>query len=90
MTSYHRCPKCSSPDMIDGAYVADAQGIRVVVGVDSHPDRGRLQEPASTRVHASLCGACGYVELYANQPRELLEVYLRSTAASRPTHVGGP
>lgn len=89
MTSYHRCSKCSSPDMVDGAYVADAQGIRIVIGVDSHPDRGKLLEAASTRIHAALCGSCGFVELYANKPRELLDVYLQAATTSRPTHVGG-
>lgn len=73
--SYHRCPKCASRSMVDGAWVAPAQGTRVVVGVDRHPDRGPLPRPMSTRVHASVCGQCGYVELYANKPGELYEAY---------------
>ena len=90
MSTYHRCTKCNSADMIDGAFVADAQGVRVVVGVDVHPDKGRLERPASTRLHASVCGSCGYVELYANQPRELLEAYSRPARGkeARPAHRG--
>jgi predicted nucleic-acid-binding Zn-ribbon protein len=73
--SYHRCPKCASPNMVDGAWVAPAQGTRIVVGIDRHPDRGPLPHPMSTQVHACVCGACGYVELYANKPGELYEAY---------------
>jgi predicted nucleic-acid-binding Zn-ribbon protein len=82
--SYHRCPKCASTQMVDGAWVAPAQGTRVVVGVDRHPDRGALPRPMSTQVHASVCGACGYVELYANQPRELYEAYRRAESSPSP------
>lgn len=75
MTHAHRCPKCASNHMADGAYVADAKGPRVVVGVDRHPDRGALPQPMSTRIHASVCGSCGFVELYADQPAELWAAY---------------
>ena len=77
MTSYHRCGKCNSDHMLDGAYVADAQGTRVVVGVESHPERGRLTRTVSTQIHASVCGSCGFVELWANRPGELYEAYQR-------------
>lgn len=75
MSSYHRCTKCNSDQMIDGAFVAGAQGPRVVVGVEHHPDKGRLTHVASTQIHASICGSCGYVELYANRPDELNAAY---------------
>ena len=64
--------------MIDGAYVASAEGSRIVAGVERHPDRGRLTRSVSTQVHVSVCGSCGYVELWANQPGELYEAYLRA------------
>lgn len=76
--SYHRCPKCASDRVMDGAYVADAQGPRVVVGVEQHPDRGPLERDVSTGVHASVCGSCGYVELWANRPDELFDMYHRA------------
>ncbi len=83
MSAYHRCPKCNSDQMIDGGYVADAQGPRVVVGVDRHPDRGRLAHSASTLIHASVCGSCGFVELYANRPDELYVAYQQAERADR-------
>lgn len=73
--SYHRCPKCNSDRMMDGAYVAGTTQTRVVVGVDEHPDRGPLPRAVSTQIHASICGQCGFTELYANQPQELYEMY---------------
>lgn len=75
MSSYHRCHKCNSDQMIAGAYLADAQGPRIVVGVERHSDKGRLTHVVSTQVHASVCGSCGFVELYANRPSELYEAY---------------
>jgi hypothetical protein len=77
--------------MIDGAYIADAQGSRIVTGVERHPERGRITHTVSTQVHVSVCGSCGYVELWANQPGELYEAYQRAErraeAAPRPSHV---
>lgn len=73
--SGHRCSKCGSDHMVDGAFIADATGVRIVAGVDSHPDHGPIGRAASTQVHASLCGACGYIELYANRPGELNAAY---------------
>jgi len=78
MSSYHRCPECASGRMIDGSYVADSSGERIVVGVDQHPDHGRLDRPMSTQIHACVCGACGFIEFYANQPAELHEAYRRA------------
>lgn len=83
MSSYHRCTKCNSDHMVDGAYVADAQGPRVVVGVAHHPDRGRLTRVVSTQIHASICGSCGFVELYANRPAEIYEAYHSAIATPR-------
>lgn len=77
MASYHRCTKCNSDRMVDGAYIAGAQGPRIVVGVEQHPDKGRLTRVVSTGVHASVCGSCGYVELWANRPDEIWEAYQR-------------
>ena len=77
MSTYHRCSKCNSDQMIDGAYVSDAQGPRVVVGVERHPDKGRLTRAVSSPIHASACGSCGYVELWANRPAELYDAYQR-------------
>ena len=75
MSSYHRCSRCESQNMMGGAFFADPGGLRIVVGVDRHPEFGPLARTASTQVHASVCGSCGFVELYANQPTELYEVY---------------
>lgn len=75
MTHYHRCPKCASDEMMDGAFVSDAEATGLVVGVNRHPDRGPLPRSAKTQIHASVCGQCGYIELYANRPRELYEAY---------------
>jgi hypothetical protein len=70
--------------MIDGAFMGAAGGARVVVGVEHHPDKGRLTRSVSTQIHASICGACGYVELYCNQPGELYDAYTHGVVKPRP------
>jgi predicted nucleic-acid-binding Zn-ribbon protein len=82
MSAYHRCAKCASDRMIDAAYVADSQGPRVVVGVERHPDYGPLERTVSTQVHACVCGVCGFVELYANKPAEIYQMYRRAERQS--------
>lgn len=89
MSGYHRCPKCNSDHMVDGAYMSDAEGPRVVVGVERHPDRGPLPRPVSTQIHASVCGMCGYVELYCNKPGELYDAYHRAEQRTTPTQSVG-
>ena len=84
MSSYHHCSKCASDQMMDGAYFADPGGQRVVVGIDRHPRVGPLARSASTQVHARLCGSCGFVELYANQPAKLYEAYCNAGRATEP------
>jgi hypothetical protein len=64
--------------MIDGAYVSGAEASGIVVGVDHHPDHGPLDRPVSTRIHACVCGSCGFVEFYANKPVELYDAYRRA------------
>ena len=77
MTSYHRCIKCNSDRMMDGVYIVDAQGVRVVVSAERQPDPGGVPDPVSTLVHACVCASCGYVELWANRPHEVWDAYTR-------------
>ena len=86
--SYHRCPKCASDRVMDGAFAAGAQGARIVVGVARHPDHGPLDATVRTRVHASVCGSCGYVELWADRPDELWEVYHAAELRARDGATG--
>jgi hypothetical protein len=75
---------------MDGAFVSDAAGPRVVVGVARHPDHGPLPTTVSTQVHASVCGSCGHVELWANRPDELWEVYHAAELRALEPSSGSP
>ena len=81
MTAYHRCQRCNSDMMMDGVYIMDATGVRLVLSAERHPDPGGVSNPVSTLVHACVCGSCGFVELWANRPNELWEAYQRSEKA---------
>ena len=84
MSGFDRCGKCASDQIIHGAYLESTRESRIVVGTRLHPDHGPLERSVSTRVYACVCGSCGFVELYANQPRELYDVYQK--ASHRRTH----
>ena len=62
---------------MDGAFFADS-GANASSWAST--DSGPLGRTASTQVHARVCGSCGFVELYANQPAELYEVYCQAEA----------
>jgi hypothetical protein len=74
--------------MMDGVYIVDDQGVRIVVSAEKRPEPGGESHPVSTLVHACVCGSCGYVELWANRPNELWEAFQRNersrAAASSP------
>ena len=66
------CAKCSSKDLIDEAQIVDHGDINV--GVKAYRDPGAfvLKGKVRQRVLARVCGSCGYLELYAENPQELL------------------
>jgi predicted nucleic-acid-binding Zn-ribbon protein len=68
------CPKCQSQNIIRGARV-DALGDSVsLVRVSVLRARRSLFFPRrASRVRAWMCGDCGYMELYADEPGRLAE-----------------
>jgi hypothetical protein len=66
---------------MDGVYIMDATGVRLVLSARREPDPGNGSDPVSTLVHASVCGQCGFVELWANRPQELWDAYQQAAQA---------
>ncbi len=73
-----RCPKCGSSEWIPDLTLESkgAVGIGdVVAQVECHPHallfKGLIRSP----LKATVCGNCGFTELYANDPHDLLAAY---------------
>lgn len=81
-----QCTKCKSEKMIPRVRVmdrghgsGDAGDLSVVTY--KTPYAFFFQGAEKMPLYARACGQCGYVELYAENPRELYERYLRERAA---------
>jgi len=70
-----KCPKCESKNLIADAKVLDrgAYNIPSAISVATFrdPDVAIVDEKRSSKVSAWVCGACGFLELYADVPKSL-------------------
>ena len=81
MAIVDKCAKCGSDSVIRRAMVIDkvtAMGAEqnLTVGVNADPTAIVFKKPARSDVHAWICGQCGYVEIYADDPAELYQAFL--------------
>jgi predicted nucleic-acid-binding Zn-ribbon protein len=70
MKKIGKCPKCDSTDIITNAKPI-AGGSPVRIAVYRNPDALIFKEAEETTASACVCVGCGYVELYADQPRAI-------------------
>ena len=69
------CLKCGSDQMIDGAYVADTLEEGVTARVARKPEAKLFKGVVGVAVESKICGRCGYIEMYAEDPAKLWEAY---------------
>ena len=79
MPNRKTCAKCGSRDVIPEAPVPD-KGDAGVAGdmemrIPENPHAWIFKGMQSTPVRADICGACGYMELYVEDPRLLWKTY---------------
>jgi hypothetical protein len=74
------CPNCGGHDVVPDVPVIDRARtddtampleVRLYRRPDVWIDKGLFRTP----LKAWICGACGYTELFAQEPRELLRIY---------------
>jgi len=70
------CPKCESRHWMTDLPVRTQDGMMLSAYV-STSWKGYL---GSTRFKASICGECGYSELYAEEPAKVLEEWRKQNA----------
>jgi predicted nucleic-acid-binding Zn-ribbon protein len=70
-----KCPKCGSTDVIIDAKAVDrAHGgseADMKIATFRKPDALVFKQKQETPVSAWVCGSCGFVEFYADDPRSI-------------------
>ena len=72
------CSKCGSDKVIPDASIRDGGGMVIAVNVYDHPDALVFKGAHTSILHTRICGDCGNVESYVQNPQELYSVYLAS------------
>lgn len=77
-----KCLKCQSEKIVANAKVLDRGDSNYShdfqIAVDEKPDALIFKERNYSYVSANVCGACGFIEFYAEEPSALYEAYLRA------------
>ncbi|MEX0727203.1 MAG: hypothetical protein WEB58_22210 [Planctomycetaceae bacterium] len=71
MKSTNTCPKCGSHDVIADAKAIDNVNCDLCVATYAAPDALFFNGEQRTKLSAWVCAACGFVELYADEPAAL-------------------
>ena len=83
------CAKCSSNKLIRNIALVDRYGdfggkaAQAEVEICVNPQAWIFQGSVSGKLYSVICGDCGYVEMYVDNPQELYEAYLKSLNNSR-------
>lgn len=89
MRRERRCPKCGSDEIIADAKVVDhtyGGEVEMTVATYRHPGSLFFKQKVSTSVSAWVCGACGFIEFYADRPA-VLDATLASVADEVPAEL---
>ncbi|HEY0736931.1 MAG TPA: hypothetical protein VGD69_18580 [Herpetosiphonaceae bacterium] len=79
------CPQCGSNKIVPNAKMMDqgqASGGQLLIAVMKNPKALFLTHPVMRNVHAQVCGACGHIQLRAEEPGALYEAYQESLRRS--------
>src|SRR5262245_47612485 len=71
----HRCPKCQASQFIDNAFINDS----IYATVQKEPPGMYSTGTVSQILRARICGNCGFVELYVDDPATLLRAAREAT-----------
>lgn len=71
--------------MIDKVSAAGAEQ-SFTVRVDADPGAVMFKKSVRSDIHAWICGECGFIEMYADNPGELYKAF--TEAQSTITHLG--
>lgn len=73
------CEKCGSDKIIPQVKIIDRGDYNIptdlTVLVEQNPNALIFKERVNSGVFAKVCGNCGFLELYANEPKKLYEAH---------------
>lgn len=73
------CPECGSDKIVRGAKLRPGESVmKVNVVVFENPDALLFKNAVSSRVKVSICGDCGFIRAYAEEPGQLWIAYKTS------------
>jgi hypothetical protein len=82
MSKLDECPKCKSRKIIPGVRIVDRGDYSLPgnlnVQVDENPDAMLFKNTHYGILKAWICGECGYMEMYVDNPEELYSAYQES------------
>ena len=82
MSHVENCSKCKSPKVIPNVRIIDRADhnatTNLTVHVYDNPEALIFKGTNPGKLSAWICGECGYVENYVENPRELYAAYLNS------------
>ena len=85
MAQTENCAKCKSPKVIPRARIIDRADYNLhtdlTIHVYENPEALIFKGTSEGTLRARICGACGYVETYVENPDELYAAYLRVKSA---------
>jgi hypothetical protein len=81
MAQTENCAKCKSPKVIPRARIIDRADYNLntdlTIHVYENPEALIFKGASEGILRAQICGECGYVETYVENPEELYAAYLR-------------
>ena len=82
-----QCTKCGSDKIMPLASLLDqgeySDGSLKAVVAYTNPEAWIFKGAITTRLRASMCGECGFTELFAENPKEMYQAYLRAQATQQ-------
>jgi len=76
-----QCAKCGSREIVPRALVLD-QGsnsdMKLKTAVETKPSALIFRRPVMSSLFARICGECGFVELFVDDPRAIYDAYLKA------------
>ena len=73
------CPECGSRKIVKGAKLRPGESVlKVNVVVFEKPDALVFKSGVSSGLKAEICGDCGFLRAYAEEPRQLWSAYEQS------------
>lgn len=80
MIRENQCPKCGATERIPNVRIVDythqsIQKRSLTVEIYDHPERLLFKGTHQGALQATICGRCGYAELYLENPQKLLDAY---------------